>query len=470
MQEPLLESSEPTVTSESQHESSAFSPSPRQPYKQLNYRWPDREFVRFYKKPGRDRFNEAALSFRSLGSEKINFSKRFEMVICAVFLFVPRIVVFTILFLLKIALTKLIMIGLPNQNRPYTTPQVVGWRRALFMVGLVLLRGWYLCFGILWVESRGKRASQKEAPIRVFAPHTGWLDTIVHCDWPITDPLHPVVNDSMKAFPIITPTEPLFVDRTTADAKKFMKECIIQRATYQPKDPNGRRWDPIMINPQGCCSAACLTNFKTGAFSAGLPVQPVYMEYPEKIDLYSWQWIDGNKNHSPLKALMLGFLRYRCKLICHYLDVYYPSQAEIDDPQLYAHNVRAVLAEHSKLPIIDTCFEDTIFLDKLGSKYKLDPNYCLIEYLRLRNTYSELNSRKCMAIIEQYLDKYLQKLDDKKTAEVSFANFVKLVGQPMSVVDDYFRDLRYFNADFVSLPTVLEAELRWLQNGRSSFL
>jgi len=462
-----------------------FQPQEHQPYLNLNYTWPSRSFVNYYKKPN-DRFNEAALSFRSLGREKLqkSFSKKFEIVFCAVFLFIPRIVLGIIFFIIKICLTKILMIGLPEQDEPYTKPQVNGWRRYMYYAGLVVLRGFYIVFGIYWVETKGaKRASQKDAPIRVYAPHTGWLDTIVQCDWPINDPLHPVVNDSMKSMPIITPTEPLFVNRTTPDAKKFMKESIISRATYNPPknqktgNVESRRWDPIMINPQGCCSSACLTNFKTGAFSAGLPVQPVYMEYPEKIDIYSWQWIDGQKNHHPLTALIYGLLRYRCKLICHYLDVYYPSQAEIDDPQLYAYNVRKVIAEYSKLPIIDTCFEDTIFLDKLGSKYGLDPNYCLIEFLRLRNNY-DCNSRFCMEILENYLEKFIFKRDsnnenskmcNSKTGEVNIKNFSKFVNESeMFLEENYFKNLKYYDRKFINLPTVLEAELRWRRSGKEA--
>ena len=51
-----------------------------------------------------------------------------------------------------------------------------------------------------------------------------------------------------------------------------------------------------------------------------------------------------------------------------YLPVYKPSQAEIDDPKLFARNVRDVMARALGVPTSDLTFEE--IKEKYGKFYK----------------------------------------------------------------------------------------------------
>lgn len=47
----------------------------------------------------------------------------------------------------------------------------------------------------------------------------------------------------------------------------------------------------VMIFPEGTCTnRSCLITFKSGAFYPGVPVQPVCIRYPNKLDTVTWTW------------------------------------------------------------------------------------------------------------------------------------------------------------------------------------
>lgn len=47
----------------------------------------------------------------------------------------------------------------------------------------------------------------------------------------------------------------------------------------------------VLIFPEGTCTnRSCLITFKHGAFYPGVPVQPVCIRYPNKLDTVTWTW------------------------------------------------------------------------------------------------------------------------------------------------------------------------------------
>lgn len=47
----------------------------------------------------------------------------------------------------------------------------------------------------------------------------------------------------------------------------------------------------IIIFPEGTCTnRSCLITFKQGAFYPGVPIQPVCIRYPNKLDTVTWTW------------------------------------------------------------------------------------------------------------------------------------------------------------------------------------
>lgn len=122
---------------------------------------------------------------------------------------------------------------------------------------------------------------------------------------------------------------------------KSATDLIVEHQRRRAADP---RFFSLLIFPEGCCTAErCLLQFRTGAFVAGEPVQPVVIRYPHRyVDL---TWTDG------IASLFLRALTQwvnQVELI--WLPVYVPSSAEKDDCKLFAANVQKTMADAMQLP------------------------------------------------------------------------------------------------------------------------
>lgn len=79
-----------------------------------------------------------------------------------------------------------------------------------------------------------------------------------------------------------------------------------------------------------------LLPFRTGAFVAGLPVQPVLLQYPQHTGnpALSWETVRALRH---IHLTMSSFLH---SAHIYELPMYFPSEEEKSDPRLYADNVR----------------------------------------------------------------------------------------------------------------------------------
>lgn len=94
---------------------------------------------------------------------------------------------------------------------------------------------------------------------------------------------------------------------------------------------------------------------------AGLPVQPVCFIYRTSIDSISWTW----KGPPYYKLFWYTLCQLYNQFELHYLPVYYPSEEEKKNAELYGNNVRLKMAEYLKLPLSDYSFEDVRLMTKM---------------------------------------------------------------------------------------------------------
>lgn len=89
-----------------------------------------------------------------------------------------------------------------------------------------------------------------------------------------------------------------------------------------------------------------LLPFRTGAFVAGLPVQPVLLRYPQRKGnpALSWETVRATKH---IQLVMSSFL-HTAQIF--ELPMYFPSDDEQNDPRLYADNVRQYMVLLLALP------------------------------------------------------------------------------------------------------------------------
>ncbi|KAM9304163.1 lysophosphatidylcholine acyltransferase 1 isoform 2-T2 [Morus bassanus] len=210
------------------------------------------------------------------------------------------------------------------------------WRKIVDILLKAIMRMMWLAGGFHWINVKGRRALPAEAAILTVAPHSSYFDAI-----PVTMTFASIVMKAeSKDIPIwgtlIKYIRPVFVSRSDQDSRRKTVEEIKRRAQSDGK------WPQIMIFPEGTCTnRSCLITFKPGAFIPGVPVQPVVLRYPNKLDTITWTW----QGPGALEILWLTLCQFHNSVEIEFLPVYIPSEEERKNPVLYANNVRRVMAE-----------------------------------------------------------------------------------------------------------------------------
>ncbi|KAJ6229633.1 lysophosphatidylcholine acyltransferase 1 [Anaeramoeba flamelloides] len=126
---------------------------------------------------------------------------------------------------------------------------------------------------------------------------------------------------------------------------------------------------PLVIFPEGTTSNnKCLLSFKVGAFSAGVPIQPIIIKY---------------KGCFPLPFLDLTYTYYHPFVVCiaqfcniynsiemTFMDPIIPNTEEKKNPELYSQNVQKKMSQVSQLPIINSRYRDALEYRKIIKRIK----------------------------------------------------------------------------------------------------
>uniref|UniRef100_G3UC04 EF-hand domain-containing protein n=1 Tax=Loxodonta africana TaxID=9785 RepID=G3UC04_LOXAF len=153
-------------------------------------------------------------------------------------------------------------------------------------------------------------------------------------------------------------------------------KCIRPVCPDQTRTCAGKQWKRTMIFPESTCTnGTCQTTFKTGVFIFGVPVQPVVLGCPDKLDMITWTW----QGPGVLEMLWLALCQFTVRWN-EFLQVYHPSKAK-RSPALYASSMRRVMAETLGFSDMDYTFEDCA--GPRGRTVHLPSDPCLLEFARL---------------------------------------------------------------------------------------
>uniref|UniRef100_A0AAY4F0A6 EF-hand domain-containing protein n=1 Tax=Denticeps clupeoides TaxID=299321 RepID=A0AAY4F0A6_9TELE len=287
------------------------------------------------------------------------------------FLLVPlRTICMVLVLLVTWPIAAIVTLGQPLKG---AVEPMAGWRRFLCRVVISSLgQLYYLAMGFR-VVVKGQQVSSAQAPILVVAPHSSFFDGIV-C---IVAGLPSTVSRTETLFvPIfgrfLRCLQPVLVSRVDPDSRKNTILEIEKRST------SGGHWPQVLIFPEGTCTnRSCLITFKQGAFIPGVPVQPVLLKYPNKLDTISWtwqgphQWLMVNKT---VKVISLSQMNQSRKLV--------PTEDEKKSPSLFANRVRALMAQELGLPVTDHTYEDCRLMISAG-ELTLPMETGLVEFTKI---------------------------------------------------------------------------------------
>ncbi|XP_045855572.1 lysophosphatidylcholine acyltransferase 1 isoform X2 [Meles meles] len=298
------------------------------------------------------------------------------------------------------------------------------WRKAVDFLLKAIMRTMWFSGGFHWVVTKGRQASPSEAAILTLAPHSSYFDAIA-----VTLTMSSIVMKAeSRDIPLwgtlIKYIRPVFVSRSDQDSRRKTVEEIRRRA-----QSNGK-WPQIMIFPEGTCTnRTCLITFKPGAFIPGVPVQPVVLRYPNKLDTITWTW----QGPGALETLWLTLCQFHNRVEIEFLPVYSPSEEEKKDPALFASNVRRVMAEALGISVTDYTFEDCQLALAEG-RLRLPADTCLLEFARLVR---RLGLKP--ETLEKDLDRYSESARTQSGGRMGLPEFAEYLGVPVSdTLEDMF--------------------------------
>lgn len=156
----------------------------------------------------------------------------------------------------------------------------------------------------------------------------------------------------------------LYVERTSAESRKKAGEELCKRA----RDNSLPR---LCVFPEGTTSSGSqLLKFKYGAFKPGMPVQPAVIKYITPFGKISWDIQNGFI--CVLSILSSPFIIAKIK----FLPVYVPNDQEKENPEIYADNLKVLMAEELGLPT--------------DYPFKLEDKFTYRSYYRGQLTYDKM--------------------------------------------------------------------------------
>uniref|UniRef100_A0A3Q3F5N7 Lysophosphatidylcholine acyltransferase 2 n=1 Tax=Labrus bergylta TaxID=56723 RepID=A0A3Q3F5N7_9LABR len=241
-----------------------------------------------------------------------------------------------------------------------------GWRRFMCRrVMAALGRAYYFCMGFR-VVIKGKQVNSSEAPILAVAPHSTFFDGIVCIVAGLPSTVSRVENLATPIFGrFVRCLQPVLVSRKDPDSRKNTIQEIDSRAK------SGGNWPQVLIFPEGTCTnRSCLITFKQGAFIPGVPVQPILMRYPNKLQ----RQLSGKHLQLCHFSFFFFFLQF--------LPPHIPTEEEKKTPSLFASRVRDSMAQALGVPVTDHTYEDCRLMISAG-ELTLPMEAGLVEFTKI---------------------------------------------------------------------------------------
>ncbi|WAR13504.1 PCAT2-like protein [Mya arenaria] len=295
-----------------------------------------------------------------------------QIIIMSVTIAPLRLLLVGLCLLLAWPLAAIVVAGRSEEDKK---EPLTGWRNTLLRPIIVFLsRGVFFAAGFHHIKVSGKRANPSEAMILAVAPHSSYMDALPVVFLDLTSSVAKSENGEVPLFgTLLEFTQPVLVQREDVNSRLHTIQEIQRRAR------TGGKWPQIIIFPEGTCTnRSCLISFKLGAFHPGVPVQPVCLRYPNRLDTVTWTW----EGPGAYTLFWLTLCQFNTNLEIEFLPVYKPSAEEIADPKLFAKNVRDVVAKALDVPVTDHTFDDCRLMVK-ARKLNLPMEAGLVEFQKL---------------------------------------------------------------------------------------
>jgi len=119
-------------------------------------------------------------------------------------------------------------------------------------------------------------------------------------------------------------------------------------------------WPQLLIFPEGTnTNGKALVRFRTGAFAAGQPVQPISIQHgggwPGAVDTVTWTWV---MEHRVTSLALLTLMTPLTFIELEFLPVIKASEGDLSDPKMFADRVREVYSRTLGLVTTDVSLKE----------------------------------------------------------------------------------------------------------------
>lgn len=248
-----------------------------------------------------------------------------------------RILIFFILFILAYLISYPVTLGMKKED---WNKKLCFWRRKLVDLIYILIRIALLVFGFWWIpihyENNDKNGKNNKKMARiVISNHNTCFDGLL-LPWLTHGTFAAKIELSKTPMigRIATVMQAMWIDRNNKDSRNVAIEAIIKHA-------NNEDLPPLCIFPQGTTSRiGTLTSFKIGAFLPKKTIQIIGLD---------WNYNDFDLSFADFNMLVNVYIA-SCQLV-NFVDVkvfkpYTPNQDEINNPSVFADNVRNLLVNN----------------------------------------------------------------------------------------------------------------------------
>ncbi|RHY32768.1 hypothetical protein DYB32_002265 [Aphanomyces invadans] len=267
-----------------------------------------------------------------------------------------RIVLCVLLFVPIVALATITTAGHRGFDADGVPVPLSPWRRTIGLPIKWLIRAVLFVLGYYYIPVTKPTKPSQVKPRVIVANHSTYIDGIFLAAYTHGSvAMMKEVADLPLIGPVIRSLDPILIERRSEHGRKKALDDIREHMVNEA-------FPPLVIFPQGLtCNPNFITKFKKGAFTEGLPVQPVLLRYPYKHLDISW---------FPSVDILPLFFRHLCQFRMYlevtYLEPYVPTSEEIENPDLYAENVRQVMASALPAKCTNHAFEDVRLLLQAG--------------------------------------------------------------------------------------------------------
>ncbi|GAB9471833.1 Lysophosphatidylcholine acyltransferase [Globisporangium polare] len=270
-----------------------------------------------------------------------------------------RVSFVAVILFICVVVSNIALLGFTRLDKTTGLKRVIpAWRQWLAAPVPYLVRVGLFVLGYYWIPIKTPAGFDRKKGMQriVVCNHISFIDGLFLLSYLAPSiAMKADVADIPLIGKVVQTTQPILIDRTTPEGRKHALHEIAEHIAA-PDFP------PLLIFPEGTTSNQdYLTKFKVGSFTSGVPCQPLVIKYPFKHFDVSW---------SPGVSGIYLIFRMLCqvynRLEVEFLPPYFPSQEEIEKPELYAENVRQVMAKTLGVECTNHAFEDVALLLQVG--------------------------------------------------------------------------------------------------------